>query len=171
MHCLTHSSANPAGEYDTTGCRTTLQTWAKDHLWSKSHFHDLLWCKAYHHLKPPLFKRFNGSQVAKGSYVTGQHGRLDSEIQNLQGRTKILFQLTGKKCSIRNSNAISVSKSLLYGSKYWYSNFLLPFSSKTCSSVLSQLFLMALVHENWTDYKQWAVFKPICFSLPAPPPT
>lgn len=55
--------------------------------------------------------------MAKGSYVTGQHGRLDSEIQNLQGRTEkvhsadtyislLLFQLTGKKCSIRNSNAI-----------------------------------------------------------------
>lgn len=29
--------------------------------------------------------------MAKGSYVIGQHGRLDSEIQNLQGRTEKIY--------------------------------------------------------------------------------
>lgn len=53
---------------------------------------------------------------------------------------------------MRNSNTISFSKSLLMAQD-WYLNYLLLFSSileitKTCLSMLSQLSIVAMVHEN-----------------------
>lgn len=61
----------------------SAESWdAKDYFWSKSYLWFTLVQNTTIYLQSSFLKWFNGLQMAKGTYVTGQHRKLDSEIQN-----------------------------------------------------------------------------------------